>query len=267
MPELPDVETFRHYLDEHGLNRKIAHTRVEAETLLDETTPQGLGRRLKDQSLTETRRHGKYLFARRGTDDDWLVMHFGMSGFHQALEEGEDLPSHAAVALEFEDGGILAYLAPRKLGRLGWTRSPQAFAEAQELGPDALAIERETFVSAVRDHRGGVKCWLMDQSAIAGIGNIYSDEILFQAGIHPKRPARALDSSEAESLFERMREVLEEAIEVQARPQDMPGGYLLPLRGESAPCPRCGGSLASIKACGRTAWFCPRCQPEKGESD
>lgn len=262
MPELPDVETFRRYFDAHGLNRCIAHTRVEAEELLDELTPQGLGRRLKGHAMTETRRHGKYLFARRESEDDWLVLHFGMSGFLQALEKGEDLPSHAAMALEFEDGGTLAYVAPRKLGRIGWTQSPEAYADAQELGPDALTIDRKTFVSAARDHRGGIKCWLMDQSAIAGIGNIYSDEILFQAGIHPKRPGRALEPSQANRLYEQMREVLEQAIAAKARPEDLPEGYLLPSRGEAVSCPRCGGSLASIKACGRTAWFCPQCQRE-----
>ncbi len=264
MPELPDVETFRRYFDAHGLNRRIAHTRVEAEDLLEEMTPQGLGRRLKDHSFTESRRHGKYLFAQRELEEDWLVLHFGMSGFLRALEEGEELPSHAGVALEFEDGGTLAYVAPRKLGRIGWTRSPEAFAADHELGPDALAIDRPAFVSAVRAHRGGTKCWLMDQSAIAGIGNIYSDEMLFQAGIHPKRQGRALSPAEAEGLYEQMREVLKQAIAAQARPEDLPKGYLLPLRGEPASCPRCDGSLTRIKACGRTAWFCPRCQPEGG---
>lgn len=264
MPELPDVETFGRYLAAHGQDRRIAHTHVEAEGLLDGTSPQGMGRRLKGHALTASRRHGKYLFARRGAADDWLVLHFGMSGFLQALEEGEDLPSHAAMALLFEDGGALAYVAPRKLGRIGWAQSPEAFAEAHELGPDALAIDRSAFVSALQAHRGGTKCWLMDQSAIAGIGNVHSDEVLFQAGIHPKRRGRTLSTPESECLYDRMREVLEQAIAVRARPERLPEGYLLPLRGEPNACPRCGDSLSSIKACGRTAWLCPSCQPEGG---
>ena len=264
MPELPDVETFRRYFDANGRDRRIAHVHVEAEEILHGTSPQGLGRRLKGHELTGSRRHGKYLFARRGAEHDWLVLHFGMSGFLQALGEGAALPSHLAMALVFEDGGTLAYIAPRKLGRIGWTRSPEAFAEDHELGPDALAIDRSAFISAVRAHRGNTKCWLMDQSAVAGIGNVYSDEILFQAGIHPKRQGRTLDASEAECLYERMREVLEQAIVAEARPEDLPEGYLLPLRGKPNPCPRCGHSLSPIKACGRTAWFCPSCQPEEG---
>lgn len=117
-------------------------------------------------------------------------------------------------------------------------------------------------VETFRRHRGGLKCWLMDQSALAGIGNIYSDEILFQARLHPKRAGTTLGTDEAERLHAAMREVLEAAIAAQADPEHLPEAYIIPLRGSEAPCPRCGGTIAPIKACGRTAWYCPRCQPE-----
>lgn len=260
MPELPDVETFRRYLDEHGLARTVEQTRVQAEELLEEVTAQGLGRRLKGRRLTATRRHGKYLFAGRD-GGGWLVLHFGMSGFLQALGPDTSPPRHTRMALTFEDGGGLAYVAPRKLGLITWTDDPDGFTASRELGPDALAIERGPFVEAVRNHRGGIKCWLMDQSTIAGIGNIYSDEVLFRARLHPKRKGSRLDETEAGRLYGSMREVLLTAIEARARPERLPGDYILPRRGEEASCPRCGGRLAPIKACGRTAWYCPDCQP------
>ena len=261
MPELPDVETFRRYLDEHAVGRVIERTRVEAAELLEGLTVQGLGQRLKGRRLTATRRHGKYLFAARDGDDGWLVLHFGMSGFLQAFGAGESPPQYTRMSLAFEDGHALAYVAPRKLGLIAWTPDPADFAAARDLGPDALAIDRAGFVEALRNHRGGVKCWLMDQSALAGVGNIYSDEALFQAGLHPKRQGRDLDGPGAGRLYEALHAVLEAAVEAQADPDRLPEGYILPLRGAQAPCPRCGGNIEPIKACGRTAWYCPRCQP------
>ncbi|HKJ77265.1 MAG TPA: DNA-formamidopyrimidine glycosylase family protein [Gammaproteobacteria bacterium] len=261
MPELPDVETFRRYLDANGLDRTIARTHVEAEDLLEGLTAQGLGQRLKGRRLTATRRHGKYLFAARDDYDGWLVLHFGMSGFLQAVGPGESPPQHTRMTLDFEDGGVLAYAALRKLGLIAWTDDPAAFAAARGLGPDALAIERAAFVQAVRCHRGGVKCWLMDQSALAGVGNVYSDEVLFQAGLHPKRKGNRLGEAEADRLYDALHAVLEAAVDARADPDRLPEGHILPLRGKEAPCPRCGGPLSPIKACGRTGWYCPACQP------
>ena len=260
MPELPDVETFRRYLDQHGLNRPIERTAVEAEEMLEAVTAQGLGQRLKGRRLTHTRRHGKYLFAARDGPGGWLVLHFGMSGYLQALAADESPPKHTRMHLRFEDGGGLAYVAQRKLGTIGWADDPDRFARSHELGPDALAVAREAFTAAARAHRGGIKCWLMDQSALAGVGNIYSDEVLFQAGVHPKRKGTDLDATEADRLYDALHAVMEAAIAAKADPGALPQGYILPRRGEEAPCPRCGGNIEPIKACGRTAWYCPRCQ-------
>jgi formamidopyrimidine-DNA glycosylase len=105
-----------------------------------------------------------------------------------------------------------------------------------------------------------VKCWLMDQSILAGLGNIYSDEVLFQAGIAPQRKLESLDEADLKRLHARMRKVIDTAIEHGADPKALPGSFLLPNRREGAPCPRCGGTVVRTRACGRTAWYCPDCQ-------
>lgn len=132
---------------------------------------------------------------------------------------------------------------------------------ARTLGPDALTLGYADFRALAKGRRGSAKSWLMDQSILAGIGNIYSDEILFQAGIHPKRAVTDLDERVLEALHKALRRVLRLAIDAHAEPDHLPPGYLLPQRKAHGRCPRCGGSLAQLKAAGRTAYYCPQRQP------
>jgi formamidopyrimidine-DNA glycosylase len=101
---------------------------------------------------------------------------------------------------------------------------------------------------------------LMNQELMAGIGNIYSDEIMFQAGLHPKAAADKLDEDGLHKLFDAMRYVLNTAIKTEADPSKMPGDFLLPYRNKGGHCPKCGGNVLHVSACGRTAWYCPKCQ-------
>jgi len=263
MPELPDVEIFRRRLDRHGLDRPVRRITVAAPDLLEGVSPQSLGRLLKNHPLVATHRHGKYLFVARDGRDGWLVLHFGMSGSLEPLESGDEPPEHACLTVRFDEGGI-AYVAPRRLGLIGWTESPDAFVQAHRLGPDALAMERDAFVAALVQHHGMVKCWLMDQGRIAGIGNVYADEILFQAGLPPRTGITALEREKAERLHAIVRRVLSAAIEAQADPGRLPDDYLLPHREPGGQCPRCGVSLATVEACGRRGWYCPACQSGRG---
>lgn len=260
MPELPDVETFRRYLDATALHQPIGKVRVGAPRLLRGITPQGLGRRLHGRALESTRRHGKHLFA-RVDEAGWLVLHFGMSGRLQYAKASGRLPQDAELLLRFANEAGLAYIAPRKLGRIDWSGAPDDYIASRGLGPDALALDHAAFRDLARGRRGGVKSWLMDQGSLAGIGNLYADEILFQAGIHPGHAVAQLDDSALQALHKAMGRVLRQAIEARAEPDAMPRSFLLPRRHAGARCPRCGERLAAIKLAGRTACFCPRCQP------
>lgn len=259
MPELPDVEVFKRYLDATALHKTIKHVDVEAPALLEDMSVRSLQQRLTGHRFENTRRHGKYLLVELDSGS-WLVMHFGMSGSLQYFKTDKAPPKYAQVTTEFDNGYALAYVAPRKLGKIAWVESAEDWVNKQELGTDALAVDEPSFRELAQS-RKAVKCWLTEQTLFAGIGNIYSDEILFQARLHPKRSVDELDDGELARLFKAMKEVLTTAIDKQADPDAMPKSYLLPHRKEGSQCPQCKGKVAKISACGRTGYYCPKCQP------
>lgn len=259
MPELPDVEVYRQYLQAKALHQPIEEVHVESPSILLETTAQGLGRALKHKSFHTINRHGKYLFLSI-EDEKWLVIHFGMTGDIKYFHNVADTPNYTRLLINFENGYRLAYISPRKLGRIALTDSPQTWIEKRKLGPDALDLSEKQFIELTEQQRGGVKSWLMDQNNIAGIGNNYSDEILFQSGIHPKTSLSSLDTEALRKLYKTMRKVLIKAISIYADPERMPSDLLLPCREKGGHCPACDTPLKSVKAAGRTAWYCPYCQ-------
>lgn len=260
MPELPDVEVYRRYMNATALHQPVDEVEVPAPRLLSGTTPQGLGHALKGDSFESTHRHGKYLFASTASHKH-LVLHFGMTGELDYSRKKSSPNPHAALRIRFSNGALLQYIAPRKLGTIAITDSIEDFVCAQELGPDALAIDQDRWLEQAQGRRGGAKSWLMNQAVIAGIGNIYSDEILFQAKIHPRQALKSLDEDDLRRLHEATRKVLQAAISAHAEPSDLPRNFMLPHREEGGHCPRCGSELQKISISGRSAWYCPDCQP------
>jgi formamidopyrimidine-DNA glycosylase len=267
MPELPDVETFRRLVQDHCRGRRIAETEASDAKLLDGITAPTLARRLKGERIRSATRHGKHLLILLDAAGA-LAMHFGMNGSLAVVPRGGKAPPYTRLYLGFEEGDGLAYLNPRRIGSLGLAESVDAFVAQSELGPDALdpSLDLRAFKAMLHDGKREVKTVLMDQALIAGIGNIYSDEILFQARLFPGAAANALDDKSATRLFHAMRETLETAIRCEAGAEHgterLPKGFLLPERHRGGHCPRCGGPLATAKHSGRTSYFCPRCQPK-----
>jgi len=261
MPELPDVEVYRRRLEAAALHRPVAGVHVAAPDLLRDTNTQGLGRARNGRSFTAARRHGKYLFAVHDGDGA-LVLHFGMSGVLATVSAGDEAPDYSRCLIEFRDGGRLAYTAPRKLGLIALTGTMGEFIRDQGLGPDALGLDADTLERLAAGRRGGIKSWLMDQETMAGIGNVYSDEVLFQAGMHPRQAIKSLDPAGFERLQGAMDKTLHGAIGAGAEPARMPADFLLPHRHDGGRCPNCGTALEHLQAAGRTAWHCPRCQKE-----
>lgn len=259
MPELPDVEVYRRRLEGAALHRPVAGVHVATPDLLHGTTPQGLGRALNGRCFTAARRHGKYLFAVHDGDGA-LVLHFGMSGVLVTVSAGDETPDYTRCEMEFSDGGRLAYTAPRKLGLIALTGTMEGFIRDRGLGSDALGLDADALGRLASGRRGGIKAWLMDQETMAGIGNVYSDEILFQARMHPRRAVKALDEAGLDRLQKAMNKALHDAIEAGAEPGRMPAGFLLPHRHDGGHCPNCDTPVEHLQAAGRTAWLCPRCQ-------
>jgi len=261
MPELPDVARLKQYFDATSLHQRIRKSSVRDERIVEGVSRQRLYSRLKRAEFEQTTRHGKFLFAGL-TGGEWLVLHFGMSGELHYFQEGNGLPEYTKVVFMFENGRSLAYVSRRMLGRVGLTDDLDAFLEAEDLGPDALAedLTRERFRRALAGRRGALKPLLMSQSVVAGIGNIYADEILFQTRLRPEVRADRLSDEDVDRLYAAMRRVLRTAVRHGAEAPELPEGYLLPARDRDGPCPRCGGRLRTKTVSGRTAYYCPRCQ-------
>ncbi|HKL26403.1 MAG TPA: DNA-formamidopyrimidine glycosylase family protein [Desulfuromonadales bacterium] len=257
MPELPDVEIFRDYLQTTSLHQRICGLYLESVELVKGISGKKLRQQLEGRSFTAALRHGKYLFG--FTDGGGsLVLHFGMTGFLRYYKKEEKTPAYLKLAVQFANGYQLGYDCRRKLGRIGWTEDHKRFIQSKGLGPDPLskAFDRNVFLQLLDQRRGSIKGLLMNQQAMAGIGNVYSDEILFQIGIHPKRPAKDLRDTEKKQLYDTLREVLRTAIDRRVGADGWPDDWLLPHREPEAECPRCGGRIRRIKVSGRGAYCC-----------
>jgi formamidopyrimidine-DNA glycosylase len=265
MPELPDVEVFRKYFNSTSLHQEIREVKVLNRRMLKGISAPKLKSTLGGQSFRSTARHGKYLFAEL-KNGSWLVLHFGMTGFLKYFRHTDKEPPHDRLLLTFSNGYHLAYDCQRKLGEIGLVDDKERFVRERDLGPDALAPDfnlaafKETFSRA---KRSSVKSAFMNQKLTAGIGNVYSDEILFQTKIHPRTKVKNLAEKQLEKLFREMKKVLQTAIQCQATPERFPGSYIIPHRRRNGKCPRCSRQLERKKISGRSAYYCPRCQRDE----
>lgn len=206
-----------------------------------------------------TRRHGKYLFVKLDNSPS-MVLHFGMTGFVVYFKDMEKSPGHKRLLISFSNGYHLAYDCQRKLGEVTMVQCVDAFLKERKLGADALKFDFHDFVHLFSRTRSFIKSALMNQQLIAGIGNIYSDEMLFQSGIRPQKRVFQLDESSLNKLFQEMKKVLATALEARADPQKLPKSYLIPYRRGGSLSPKCGAEIKTAKVSERTAYFCPRCQ-------
>ena len=262
MPELPDAVVYERRVAEGALDREIAGATVVDPLILgDGLEPARLDERVQGQRLRATHRHGKHVFARLGAGTGWLALHFGMTGSVRVVADGA-LPEYAYVQLHFADGGHLAFRCPRKFARVRLIDTPEAFVEAKDLGPDMRRASVETFRERLAPRRGTIKGRLLDQEVVAGLGNIYADEALYQTGIHPRTPVPALSAQDEEALYDAIQTVLDAAIAADADPEALdPDRFMLPHRYGDEHCPKSGAPLETETVSGRTAYFSPARQP------
>jgi formamidopyrimidine-DNA glycosylase len=262
MPELPDVAGFQRYVDSTSLHQKIAKISIGDRRIVHGVSPRTFTRRLKGRCLEATSRHGKFLFARLDRENGWLVLHFGMTGELRYEKSEGEAPDLARVTFEFDNGYRLACISRRMLGRVTLAGDRDRFIQQQKLGPDALAdeLDGKRFRGLLSNRRGPVKHVLMDQSLIAGIGNVYSDEILFRLRWNPKVRVDDLSADRIGALFRAMRRVLRTAADRGGHLDRLPRSFMLPHRDGDGRCPECGSELETMTISGRTSYFCPHCQ-------
>jgi len=257
MPELPDVEVFRKEA-EKSKNSEIESIEIQDPDFVD-ITKKEFNKKLKDHKFEKIIRQGKNLFL-SADNNITVAMHFGMTGELKYREYDEDVPKYTKCSFVFRNDHKLHYTCTRKLGYIELTDDLDKYVEGKELGVDALEITGDEFVLLLKEKNSMVKSAITDQSKISGIGNIYSDEILFQSGIHPKKHTNELSESDMKRLFKNTRRVLKKAIEKEADVLELPKSYLLPHRKEGDKCPKCDTKIKKIKVSGRSAYYCPSCQ-------
>ncbi|MFI9600026.1 Fpg/Nei family DNA glycosylase [Streptomyces sp. NPDC052043] len=259
MPELPDVEGFREVLTACGRHRRVTDVEVRDAGVLRGVSAQRLRRELKGRRLGEAWRHGKWLFVPTGHDGPTLVWHFGMTGSLRCCSPDEPVERHDRILLTLDDSRQLRYRDQRKLQGVRLVDDTEVERITDGLGPDALTVRGAEFRELLSGRRRAVKSVLMDQSVIAGLGNLLCDEILWRARVAPRTPARDLSETALRRVHARMGRVLETSVHagcVPPRPS-----WLTGHRDDSDPtCPRCGWLLSSHRVGGRRTVWCPRCQ-------
>lgn len=271
MPELPEVETIVRGLEPRIKGGVIAGMRLLWPPLLRRPPEAGLAA-FEGASVTGLRRRGKHAVIEL-EGGRALVFHLKMTG--QILLARPDAPvdKHVRLVARFSNRDFeLRFRDVRKFGYLCCLGPGAPVPELDRLGPEPLDTGREAFAALIGGRRGRIKAVLLDQRVLAGIGNIYADEILFRAGIHPLTPASTLGAARLAALRRATRSVLRSAIArkgssirdyVDADGDE--GGYQerhAVYGREGAPCRRCGAAVRRIRVAGRSTFFCPRCQRE-----
>lgn len=276
MPELPEVETIRRWLrqgraDQAGLlGAEIREAEVVwPRTLAMPALPE-FRRRVVGQRIVEIGRRGKFLLLQLSAD--WLIFHLRMSGDLRVEAQKAPRQTHDRAIFELADGRRLVFNDARKFGRLWLTAEPKAVLGS--LGPEPFdeRFTPEWLRDGLQQKRRQLKALLLDQSFLAGLGNIYTDEALFLAGLHPCLPSQQVDAAGAMRLWQAIRQVLQEGIEHHGASIDWVyrGGdfqnYFRVYRRAGQPCPRCGAPIQRLRIGQRGTHFCPRCQalPERG---
>lgn len=280
MPELPEVEVIRRDLEKEIVGKKIR--RAEVRNTKNAMRIIRRHKRRKDfedalggAKVAKVERKGKYILIHLDSDRV-LVAHMGMSGQLLKTKASAPVENHTHVILDMAVGGQIRYIDPRSFGEMFVTSKDEVgnIKELQNLGMDPLEepIPWPVFSQTLTDRKAKLKALLMDQKFVCGLGNIYSDEVLFLSGIRFDRPSEALSSQEVRRLYRAIQEVLQEAIRFRGTSaddeqyRDLYGGLgefqdiLKVYQREGEPCRRCRTPIVRARWSNRSTFYCPQCQ-------
>jgi formamidopyrimidine-DNA glycosylase len=280
MPELPEVETVVRGLRAVLPGRRIVSVRLGKTDFMDD--PDALAAGLPGARIANIERRGKFILAQLeatanggsaapvGGAPSYLIVHLGMTG--RLVVQRADVPAlpHTHAFFALDDGRELRYVDPRRFGRIALFSGPEFETAFVRLGIEPLEISEAEFRRLLAGRRAMIKALLLNQSVLRGIGNIYADESLWRAKIHPQRLGSRLSSAEIHRLLEAIRRVLREAIRAGGstisdfvNAEGLPGEFQIRHRvydREGKRCFRCGAKVRRIIVAGRSSYFCPRCQ-------
>ncbi|NDJ19601.1 DNA-formamidopyrimidine glycosylase [Myxacorys almedinensis] len=276
MPELPEVETVRLGLNQVTLNQEIQGGDVLLDrTIASPNSPLEFLTQLQGLSIVGWHRYGKYLLAELSAGN-WLGVHLRMTGQLLWMSQAEPLHKHTRVRLLFPNGQELRFVDQRTFGQLWFVpcdRTPKSIITGlQNLGPEPFSDEfsEAYFADWLRDRQRPIKNALLDQTLVAGVGNIYADEALFLSGIHPKTLCSTLSHSNMKLLRENIIRVLKDSIAARGTSfsdfcdvsgvNGNYGGIAWVYGRDGEGCRTCKTRIDRVKLAGRSAHFCPQCQ-------
>src|SRR5271168_281492 len=282
MPELPEVETVARGLRKTVLGRKILSVSLGKTDFIDD--PVALEQQLPGRRIEAAERYGKFLMLRlslpensgtlQGAAADGaaaLLVHLGMTGNLASRAANEPHEKHTHVWMMLDDGRELRYTDPRRFGRMAYLAGDAILEELERFGADPLLVSVSEFVTRFIPRRSRIKSLLLDQGVLRGVGNIYADESLWRAKIHPAKVAANVDPERLKTLRRVLQEILRKAIVLRGSTiadfQDgdgEPGEYQKHHRAygrEGSPCHRCGTVIRRTIVAGRSGYYCPKCQP------
>lgn len=254
MPELPEVNTFQRYFDETALHKKMNSVVVHDDKIIRNVSGTTFIDLLTGRTFTGSYRRGKYLFGILDNGNH-LLLHFGMTGDLVYYSEKEDQPRHERFAFHFEDGYILGFDCPRKFARICYIEELDQYLQKIKLGEDAQRITEAYFLEKMKGKKGTVKGFLLNQSILAGMGNLYVDEVCFQTKVHPGSVTSKIPKKKQKEMFQKMQEVLQYAIDKSVHYKDYPEDYLWQWREDGALAPDKKSKVESMKIAGRTTYF------------
>jgi len=275
MPELPEVETVAQGLRRRALGRRIVTVEVRHAAVIGGSAEEFVST-LEGRKLIQVSRKGKAiaveLAATDGSAPRFLLVRLGMTGQLTVAAHEAPIEPHTHVFMTLDDGREeLRFRDVRRFGRLRSLSQVDLEKILGGLGPDAQLVTKQQFLEAMCGRNGAIKSWLMNQNLVAGLGNIYADEALFEARIHPLAQPCRVSAEKANELYKAVRKVLGHAVRLGGTSfsdyrdiEGRPGAFLSKLKvyqhtGE--PCKRCGRAIRRIVVGGRSSHFCPQCQP------
>jgi formamidopyrimidine-DNA glycosylase len=275
LPELPEVEITRRHLEQAMTGRAFAEVTVtHPRTARHNSSPEEVESRLRGRRVVDVGRKGKFLVLSLH-DGQSMVAHLGMSGRFAVSAPDEEKPAHTHFVARLDDGSEVRFIDPRTFGFVAALDEEEiAHSGVARLGPDAWGErpDANALAERLRGRTAPIKALLLDQGPISGLGNIYADEALHRAAIHPLTPAGALGLDRLGALSDAIVQVLDSAIEeggttlgdlAYLLPDGRAGENLSSLRvygREGLPCPACGTPVERVVIRARSSSFCPRCQ-------
>jgi formamidopyrimidine-DNA glycosylase len=278
MPELPEVETVLRGLKARVLGRLLGTAEVNHPKIIV-GAPDDFVREVSGMLILSAERKGKAIALGLGTRNGntrqaqrYLLVRLGMTGQFTVSPRQAPLEPHTHVRLALADGDEeLRYVDVRRFGRLRSLTRAELDAVFNRMGPDAPDISEEQFLNGLRSRRVPLKSWLMNQQMLSGLGNIYADEALYMARLHPLAQAGRVNALDARRLLQAVKKVLKRAVELQGTSfrdyidiEGRPGNFLPKLRvyqRTGKPCRRCHTLIERLIISGRSSHFCPECQP------